>query len=120
MLNQIKQITLIGIISILSLLYLQAQEGMWLPMLISQNEADMKAKGLKISATDIYNTNNNSLKDAIISFGGFCTGGVVSNQGLVFTNHHCGYGSIQALSTVEKNYLKESPPKKPKKDLFFL
>lgn len=107
MLNQIKQITLIGIISILSLLYLQAQEGMWLPMLISQNEADMKAKGLKISATDIYNTNNNSLKDAIISFGGFCTGGVVSNQGLVFTNHHCGYGSIQALSTVEKNYLKD-------------
>lgn len=107
MLNQIKQITLIGIISILSLLYLQAQEGMWLPMLISQNEADMKAKGMKISATDIYNTNNNSLKDAIISFGGFCTGGVVSNQGLVFTNHHCGYGSIQALSTVEKNYLKD-------------
>jgi len=107
MLKQIKQITLIGIISILSILYLQAQEGMWLPMLISQNEADMKAKGMKISATDIYNTNNNSLKDAIISFGGFCTGGVVSNQGLVFTNHHCGYGSIQALSTVEKNYLKD-------------
>lgn len=84
-----------------------AQEGMWLPMLISQNESDMKSRGLKISAKDIYDANNNSLKDAIVSFGGFCTGGVVSNQGLVFTNHHCGYGSIQELSTVEHNYLQD-------------
>ncbi len=86
---------------------IKAQEGMWLPMLITQNEADMKARGLKIKASDIYDINKGSLKDAVVSFGGFCTGEVVSNQGLVFTNHHCGYGSIQALSTVEKNYLRD-------------
>ena len=107
MIKQIKQIIFIGLFSIVTFTSIKAQEGMWLPMLINQNEADMKAKGLKISASDIYNINSNSLKDAIISFSGFCTGGVVSNQGLVFTNHHCGYGAIQALSTVEKNYLKD-------------
>ncbi|MBK8722588.1 MAG: S46 family peptidase [Saprospiraceae bacterium] len=107
MIKQIKQIIFIGLFSIVTFTSINAQEGMWLPMLINQNEADMKAKGLKISASDIYNINSNSLKDAIISFSGFCTGGVVSNQGLVFTNHHCGYGAIQALSTVEKNYLKD-------------
>jgi hypothetical protein len=66
----------------------------------------MKAKGLKLDAEDIYNVNGNSLKDAIVIFGGGCTGEVVSAEGLLLTNHHCGYGNIQNLSTVEHDYLK--------------
>lgn len=84
----------------------QADEGMWLPLLLRQlNEPQMKKLGMKISAEDIYSINKGSLKDAVISFGGGCTGGVVSAQGLLLTNHHCGHGRIQALSTPEKNYL---------------
>lgn len=85
-----------------------ADEGMWLPQLLQLlNEKQMKSLGMKISASDIYNINKASLKDAVVSFGGFCTGEVISSQGLVLTNHHCGFDAIQNHSTVEKNYLKD-------------
>ena len=84
-----------------------ADEGMWmLPYLQKMNAKDMKARGCKLSAEEIYSMNNSSLKDAIVIFGGGCTGEIVSPEGLLFTNHHCGYGSIQALSSVEHDYLK--------------
>ncbi|MHC2993041.1 peptidase S46 [Pontibacter sp. HJ8] len=81
-------------------------EGMWLPMLLKQlNESEMQKKGMKLSADDIYSINQSSLKDAIVSFGGFCTGEMISPEGLLLTNHHCGYGQIQSHSSVEKDYL---------------
>ena len=84
-----------------------ADEGMWmLPYLQKMNAKDMKARGCKLSAEEIYSMNNSSLKEAIVIFGGGCTGEIVSPDGLLFTNHHCGYGSIQALSSVEHDYLK--------------
>jgi hypothetical protein len=84
-----------------------ADEGMWLPQLLQAlNEKDMKKMGMKISAADIYNINKASLKDAIVSFGGFCTGEVISNQGLILTNHHCGFDAIQNHSSLEHNYIK--------------
>jgi hypothetical protein len=92
----------------LSVSYLStyATEGMWLPHLLTNlNEKEMKSMGMKIGAGDIYNLNKGSLKDAIVSFGGFCTGEVISSQGLLLTNHHCGYGSIQKHSAVGSNYL---------------
>jgi len=83
-----------------------AGEGMWLPMLLqSLNESEMKSLGMKMSAEDIYSVNKGSLKDAVILFNGNCTGTMVSDQGLIFTNHHCGYSAIQSLSTLEHNYL---------------
>ncbi len=85
----------------------RADEGMWLlPYLDKLNIKDMKAKGLKLSAQDIYNVNGNSLKDAIVIFGGGCTGEVVSPEGLLLTNHHCGYGAIQQLSSIGSDFLK--------------
>jgi len=86
---------------------LKADEGMWLPALISQRIADMQAKGLKLSAEDIYSVNHSSLKDAVVLFGGGCTGELVSDEGLLFTNHHCGYSYIQRHSSVEHDYLKD-------------
>ena len=84
-----------------------ADEGMWLlPYLQKMNARDMKAKGCRISAADIYSADRSSLKDAIVIFGRGCTGEVVSPDGLLFTNHHCGYSSIQELSSVEHDYLK--------------
>ena len=91
---------------LLAAVQVRADEGMWLlPYLQKLNIKDMKAKGLKLSAEQIYNLNGTSLKDAIVIFGGGCTGEIVSPNGLVFTNHHCGYGSIQRLSSVEHDYL---------------
>ena len=87
--------------------FLRADEGMWLPALISQRIADMQAKGFKLSAEDIYSVNQASLKDAVVLFGGGCTGEIVSDEGLLFTNHHCGYSYIQRHSSVEHDYLKD-------------
>ncbi len=86
---------------------LKADEGMWLPALISQRIADMQAKGFKLSAEDVYSVNQASLKDAVVLFGSGCTGELVSDQGLLFTNHHCGYSQIQQHSSVEHDYLKD-------------
>ncbi len=83
-----------------------AGEGMWIPALLAKyNEADMIKKGLRITADDIYSINHASLKDAIVLFGRGCTGELVSDQGLLLTNHHCGYSSIQRHSTVDHDYL---------------
>lgn len=84
-----------------------ADEGMWmLPYLQKMNAKDMKAKGCRLSAEEIYSMNRSSLKDAVVIFGGGCTGEIVSPEGLLFTNHHCGFGAIQSLSSVEHDYLK--------------
>ncbi|MEL6637149.1 MAG: S46 family peptidase [Bacteroidota bacterium] len=85
-----------------------AGEGMWLPLLLkSLNEAEMQSMGMKMTAEDIYSVNQGSLKDAIVHFGGFCTSELISGEGLLLTNHHCGYGNIQSHSSVTNNYLKE-------------
>ncbi|HOV10448.1 MAG TPA: S46 family peptidase [Bacteroidales bacterium] len=84
----------------------RADEGMWLPMFIDRlNYTDMQKMGLKLTPEEIYSVNHASLKDAIILFGRGCTGEIISSQGLILTNHHCGYGAIQSKSTVEKDYL---------------
>ncbi|HEY6504192.1 MAG TPA: S46 family peptidase [Chitinophagaceae bacterium] len=84
-----------------------ANEGMWLPLLLEKlNEKEMKSLGMKISAKDIYNVNRGSLKDAIVSFGGFCTGEVISSKGLLLTNHHCGLEYVQQHSSMDHNYIK--------------
>lgn len=86
---------------------MRADEGMWLLMLIKRlNGVDMQKEGLRLTPEEIYSVNNSSLKDAIVSFGGFCTGEIVSDKGLIFTNHHCGYGAVAAASTPSKDYLK--------------
>ncbi|MBR1522376.1 MAG: S46 family peptidase [Bacteroidales bacterium] len=83
-----------------------ADEGMWLlPMLRQMVGKDLKAAGCKLSPEDIYSINKSSLKDAIVQFGGGCTGEMISDEGLLVTNHHCGYSTIQGLSTDESNYL---------------
>src|SRR3982751_1351575 len=83
-----------------------ADEGMWLPMLLGQQVYnDMVKKGLKLTKEQLYSINKPSLKDAVVIFNGGCTGELVSPQGLVFTNHHCGYSEIAGASTVEHNYL---------------
>ena len=83
----------------------RADEGMWIPMLLQRNEAAMQRAGMRITARDIYDINNASLKDAILLFGGGCTGEFVSDEGLVLTNHHCGYSYIVRHSSVEHDYL---------------
>ena len=86
----------------------RADEGMWmLPTLKKMNQADMKKLGLKIKATDIYNEKKASIKDAVVHFGGGCTAEIISDKGLLVTNHHCGYSSIQGLSSPEHNYLED-------------
>ena len=85
-----------------------ADEGMWLPQLLQTlNEKQMKKLGMKINASDIYNINKGSLKDAIVSLGGFCTAEVISNQGLILTNHHCGFDAVQNHSSLEHNYIRD-------------
>jgi peptidase S46-like protein len=87
-------------------LKVKADEGMWLlPLIEKLNMGEMSKLGLKLSSEDIYSLNRASIKDAIVIFGGGCTGELVSSQGLILTNHHCGYGSIQSHSTVEHDYL---------------
>ena len=85
----------------------RADEGMWLLNLIGKNYQQMKAQGFRLKPEDVYSVNKSSLKDAVVVFGGYCTGEIVSNQGLIFTNHHCGYKSIQQHSTVTHDYLKD-------------
>jgi hypothetical protein len=86
----------------------KADEGMWLlPLLQKYNIGTMQSMGLELSAEDIYSINNNSLKDAIVIFGGGCTGEIISEKGLILTNHHCGYGAIQSHSSTEHDYLKD-------------
>ena len=85
----------------------KADEGMWLPSLISQRISDMQEKGFKLSAEDIYSINQASLKDAVVLFGRGCTGELISPEGLLLTNHHCGYSQIQQHSSVEHDYLKD-------------
>src|ERR1043165_2525379 len=83
----------------------RADEGMWIPSLIGKNYDEMVRLGLKLSKKDLYDINHSSLKDAILQFGGGCTAEMVSGQGLLITNHHCGYDAIANLSTVERNLL---------------
>ncbi|MCD7969608.1 MAG: S46 family peptidase [Alistipes sp.] len=83
----------------------KADEGMWLPKLVGQRIDDMQGKGLMLGAADIYNEDGPSMKDAIVKFGSGCTGELISAEGLLVTNHHCGYGQIQRHSSVEHNYL---------------
>lgn len=85
-----------------------ADEGMWLPLLLGQQVYDdMTKKGLKLTKDQLYSINKASLKDAIIIFGGFCTGEIVSNDGMIFTNHHCGYDAVASASSMEHNYLRD-------------
>jgi hypothetical protein len=96
----------LGVCASLLSLSAKADEGMWLPLLLKQyNEAAMKAKGFRLTADDIYNVNKSSLKDAIVHFGGGCTGELISPDGLLLTNHHCGLGQVQSHSSVEKDYI---------------
>ena len=86
--------------------FARADEGMWLPMFVSRlNYVDMQKQGLHLTAEEIYSINNSSLKDAIIQFGAGCTGEIISPEGLILTNHHCGYGQIQSHSTTQNDYL---------------
>ena len=86
--------------------FLMAEEGMWIPLLLEQmNSKQMQDMGLKLSAEDLYSINKSSLKDAIVQFGGGCTAEIISPDGLILTNHHCGLGSIRKQSTLEHDYL---------------
>jgi len=101
-----KRSLLVVIVLITFRFSLFAEEGMWIPMLLEQlNIKQMQEMGLKLSAGDIYSVNHSSLKDAIVQFGGGCTAEIVSPDGLILTNHHCGLGTIQRHSTVEHDYL---------------
>lgn len=96
---------LLSLLLATSLLPARADEGMWIPMLIGKNYQEMVKMGLTLSKEDLYSINNSSLKDAVVQFGGGCTGEMISEKGLLITNHHCGYGAIASLSSVEHNYL---------------
>ena len=98
---------LILLLTFVSVIPAMADEGMWLPALIGQRIGDMQAKGFRLTAEDVYSVNQASLKDAVVLFGGGCTGELVSDEGLLLTNHHCGYSYIQRHSSVEHDYLKD-------------
>lgn len=101
----LKKFIFIALLSLQSF-NLKADEGMWLPMLLQTVNGDaLYTKGLKIPIDSIYSVNKTSLKDAIVLFGGGCTGEIISNKGLLLTNHHCGYSQIQSHSTIEHDYL---------------
>jgi hypothetical protein len=94
------------LLSTLTINTLFADEGMWLPIFLSQGpEAEMQRLGMKISAEDIFSLNKPSIKDAICLFGGGCSAEIITDKGLILTNHHCGYSAIQTLSSVERDYL---------------
>ena len=97
--------TLLTLLAALTMLPALADEGMWLPSLISERIDDMRSKGFRLTAEDIYSINQASMKDAVVLFDGGCTGELVSPEGLLLTNHHCGYDAIQRHSTVEHDYL---------------
>jgi hypothetical protein len=98
----------VSIVLVASLFKARADEGMWLPMLLGQQVYnDMVKKGLKLTKEQLYSINKSSIKDAILIFGGGCTGEIVSDQGLIFTNHHCGYDAIANASSVKNNYLQD-------------
>ena len=104
----------LGLSLLLSISNAKADEGMWLLSLLNKNAAEMQEKGFKLSSEDIYNINNSSIKDAIVGLGfegrpfrHFCTGEVISDQGLFLTNHHCGFNAIQSHSTTEHDYLSD-------------
>ncbi|MET3880099.1 S46 family peptidase [Chitinophaga sp. OAE865] len=106
MLQRIMKPVLLVVLLLVLARHTYATEGMWLPQLLSGlNEKEMKGMGMKITAADIYSINKGSLKDAIVSFGGFCTAEVISGQGLLLTNHHCGYDAIQKHSSLQNNFL---------------
>lgn len=101
-----KTLSLLGACCLALALPAHADEGMWLPQLLKQyNEPAMRNMGLKLTADQIYSVNQGSMKDGVVLFGGGCTGEIISNEGLLLTNHHCGYGSIQRHSSVKNDYL---------------
>jgi len=101
-----KKIIIILLITMLSAPFVRSDEGMWIPVLIEKfNIEIMQEKGFKLSADDIYSVNEACMKDAVMIFGGGCTGELISPEGLLITNHHCGYGRIQAHSSLEHDYL---------------
>ena len=100
-----KKVFLTVLTTLLFVTVLRADEGMWIPALLQKNEAQMQAMGMKITADDIYSINHSSMKDAVVLFDGGCTAEIVSDKGLLLTNHHCGFDWIQKHSTVEHDYL---------------
>jgi hypothetical protein len=112
-----KKLLFTSVFSIIFLFRSVADEGMWLPLLLGQQVyKDMVKRGLKLSKEQLYSINKPSIKDAIVIFGGGCTGEIVSSEGLIFTNHHCGYDVIASASTVEHNYLRDGFYAKTKAD----
>lgn len=101
-----KSLVFVALMALITFTPAKADEGMWLPMLIQRlNQRDLQKMGLQLTPEEIYSVNNASLKDAIVSMGGFCTGEIISKNGLMLTNHHCGYDAIRENSTVEHDYL---------------
>ncbi len=84
-----------------------SKEGLWIPYLIEKNYENLQANGFKLTPQDIYNINQASLSDAVVIFGKGCSGAIVSEKGLLFTNYHCAFGQVQRHSTVDNNYLKD-------------
>ncbi|MBT8326790.1 MAG: S46 family peptidase [Bacteroidia bacterium] len=108
---------ILGFAALISSQFAKADEGMWIPALLTDNHAEMQRLGLTLSADQLYSVNNSSMKDAIVRLGrGFCTGEIISDQGLILTNHHCGYSAIQKLSTPTANLLKNGFWAKTKAD----
>ena len=102
-----KKIIISGLLAVMAALTARADEGMWLPSLIANRIPDMQEKGFRLSAEDIYSINQASIKDAVVLFGRGCTGELISPEGLLLTNHHCGYGQIQQHSSVDHDYLRD-------------